>query len=220
MSSPFNIAIFDLDHTLARRDTYLRYLWGYLWRRPWRAWRCAFLPCAIALFAMGQMSNASLKEYLLSAILGGASRQDIDEWTQSFLRKMIPGGLSREGLRVLEVHRRSGDHLVLLSASPDCYVLELGKRLMFDEVVCTNVEWRGNRLSGRLASANIRGEEKVQALLSIKSRLGNLRVTAYGDRPSDLPLLRLADRGVLVNPSSGLMKRAIREGIFCDVWFK
>ena len=172
--------------------------------------RCLHLPLAVN----GQCS----KQQFLQAILGGTYRSDLDRWTGNFLNRLIPRGMYRKGLAVLEQHRHAGDVLVLLTASLDCYAVELGRRLGFDEVICTKTEWQEERLSGKLAGPNVRGEEKVRSLLELKTRFRDARIIAYADHQSDLPLLRLADQGVLVNAKPKVRDLASREQIEYDVW--
>jgi phosphoserine phosphatase len=41
---------------------------------------------------------------------------------------------------------------------------------------------------------------------------------AYGNAASDLPHLKLADRGVLVNGARGARELAKRDGVICVDW--
>lgn len=182
-----HVAVFDLDYTLTRHYTFLCYLLGFLVRHPWRLLRCFHLPVLVLLFYWGKLSNSELKQSFLHAVLGGVQRTALHAWTKRFLDWLISNGMYQEALSVLEQHRQAGDVLVLLTASLDCYVLELGRLLKFTEVICTRVEWKQERLSGRLASPNIRGEEKVRALLDVKVRYKGARIVAYADHESDIP---------------------------------
>lgn len=218
MRAPSTIAIFDLDHTLARRDTYLSYLWGYLCRHPARIMRCVVLPFVVLSFMLGRMTNAALKEWFLQGVLGGVPRIQIESWTNEFIEQLVSSGLSRQGMATLTDHQRRGDYLVLLSASPDFYVQKLGSCLGFDEVICTNIEWQQERISGRLAGPNMRGNEKAQVVLAIKERFRGGQVVAYANDASDFPMLRLADRGVLVNGNKKNRRWALGEGLDVARW--
>ena len=170
------------------------------------------------LFLVRRVNNAKLKESFLYAVLGGVRRAEILAWTHEFLDRFLTRKMCREGLAMLTKHREAGDTLILVTASPDCYVAELGRRLAFHGVICTHVEWIDGRLSGKLASPNMRGQEKVRALRDIKIRYGNLPVTAYADHRSDLALLKLADHGVLVNGDRKTKEVALRDGIQVCIW--
>ena len=114
---------------------------------------------------------------------------------------MIERDLLAGAVAAIARHRSQGDTLVLMSASVDLYVPALGERLGFGRTICTGVAWRGEFLDGALATPNRRGEEKARCLEALRAEHAGARITAYGNSASDLPHLRLADRGVLVNPS-------------------
>lgn len=212
------VAIFDLDHTLTCCDSYLLYLLGFLLRHPGRWVRTVPLPAAVLAFAVKRLDNTALKQRFLDAILGGASRGDIEAWTAAFVQRLLSRGLRRDAVQAVERHRRHGDILVLLTASLDLYVDELGRRLGFDHVVCTKAEWRDGVLSGRLAGANQRGVEKVRALQALRTTYPDAMIVAYADHRSDLPLLRQADRGILINGRWATRRHALREGLVCETW--
>lgn len=218
MIAPRVVAIFDLDHTLARRDTYLQYLGGFLKRHPWRILRVCSLPVSAFLFLIGRLENAALKERFLHAVLGGASRREIEEWTRFFVDQLIDQGVYGDALRVIEEHRSGGHRLMLLSASPDCYVPAIGLRLGFDEVVCTVVEWEHDRITGRLLGPNMRGEEKARVLKGVRERFPGARIVAYADHSADLAMLQLADTGVLVNGTRGTRTKAEGSGLRTVNW--
>lgn len=212
------LVIFDLDRTLTRHDSYLAYLFGFLLRHPWRIIRLLPLPWSILLYYARRIDNTALKQRFLRAVLGGVHRTQLDRWTQRFVDRLLAHGLREQGLQALERHRQRGDVLVLLTASFDFYVQEVGRRLGFDHVICTEAEWQGDRLSGNLACPNRYGAEKVRCIRILQERFKAVPIIAYADDHSDLPLLRLADRGILVNGSTAVRKAAAQLGIQCCEW--
>jgi HAD superfamily hydrolase (TIGR01490 family) len=212
------LTIFDLDGTLTRHDTYIRYLFGYLVRHPWRFLLALHLPWFVLQFYLGRISNTVLKEKFLSACLGGLERPVLLRWTQTFLDELFANGFREEGLSTLDRHRKRGDVLVLLTASLDLYADDLGSRLGFHQVICTQVEWQGNKLSGRLSSPNRYGAEKVRCLQGLKENYRGYSVIAYADHHSDISLLQLADEGVLVNGKADSCRLARQAGILERIW--
>jgi HAD superfamily phosphoserine phosphatase-like hydrolase len=154
----------------------------------------------------------------IAAILGGCTRAEIASWTARFVPQLIESGLIADARATLEQHRRAGDYLVLLSASPDLYVAEIGRALGFAETVCTGIEWVNGHLTGRLATPNRRGAEKARCLAALRTEHPGLPVTAYGNAASDLPHLALAERGVLVNGPAAARRQALRLGVACAHW--
>jgi phosphoserine phosphatase len=106
----------------------------------------------------------------------------------------------------------------LLSASPDLYVPELGAALGIADVTCTGLEWRSERLTGGLTTANRRGVEKARCLEELRARYPGRAITAYGNAASDLAHLQLADEGVLVNGSRRALQDAAHLKIRAVTW--
>jgi phosphatidylglycerophosphatase C len=123
--------VFDLDGTLTRHDTLLPYLAGFVRRHPQRLARLPQVLAAIVRFALGTADRGAVKSAAIRAVLGGRSRTEIENWTREFVSKLLVGGLHEDALAALEAHRRAGDLLVLLSASPDLYVPAIGRALGF-----------------------------------------------------------------------------------------
>jgi HAD superfamily hydrolase (TIGR01490 family) len=216
------IAIFDLDGTITRRDSYLAYLLFYLRHHPGR-W--PYAPAAAAagvLFGAGLLGHDAMKCAALRLMLAGAERSALARWSDRFVEARSPAMIRPGALARIEGHRRSGDRLMLATASLDIYVEPLARRLGFARTVCTRVAWsETGRLTGGLDGANLRGVHKVTAIEQALATEGGRRdgvVVAYADHHSDLPLLRWADRGTAVNPTARLAAVAAAEGLRVEDW--
>jgi phosphatidylglycerophosphatase C len=198
------LAVFDLDGTITRRDTFGPFLWGYLWRRPWRLARALLALPAAACFVLNR-DRGALKGAVIHALLGGAKRASIARWAVRYVGELLAVGLYAEALAAIATHRVRGDRLLLMSASTDLYVPLIGRALGFDEIICTEVRWRADdRLDGRLASLNCRGEEKRRCLAAVIARDAPGRVCAYGDSRVDLLHMQLVQEAYLINASPRL----------------
>jgi phosphoserine phosphatase len=100
----------------------------------------------------------------------------------------------------------------------DLYVPAIGSALGFAEVLCTPLQWRGERLDGALAGTNLRGAAKARALKELRAQHPGIAITAYGNAARDLGHLCLADRGVLVNGSRRTRAAAVHLGLTCQRW--
>ena len=193
------LAVFDLDGTITRHDTFMPFVLGCLWRRPWRLPRLLLIVPS-ALHYLVHRDRGRLKGTLLRATLGGLARIDLEHWAGSFVPKLLHRGLYAEALQAIADHRLQGDRLLLMSASVDLYVPVIARALGFEQSICSKVRWRADgRLDGRLATANCQGEEKRRCLQALIAREAPARIYAYGNSGSDLPHLRLAQQGYLVN---------------------
>lgn len=213
------LAVFDLDGTITRHDTLARYVLGLLLRKhPWRLPALLLVLPALLRFALGRLDRGGLKSAFIRATLGGCRREEIEAWTALFVGDLIARGLFPPALAAIAAHSRAGDHLVLMSASPDLYVPAIASALGFAEFICTGLRWDGERLNGALTTANRRGEEKARCLEALRARYPGVEVVAYGNAASDLPHLKLVERGVLVNGSAAAQREARRRGIACAAW--
>ena len=212
------LALFDLDGTITRHDTLIQYVLGYLKSRPWRLFGFLLvLPMAL-LHLLRIVDRGALKASLIHWTLGGSTREELEAWNARFVPALLAGGLFRDALERIAQHRQSGDVLVLMSASPDLYVPAIARELGFSETTCTGVRWNGDRLHGALTTANCRGEEKARRLELLRASHPNLPTVAYGNADSDIPHLKLVDRGVLVNGNRAARDHAAKTGVHCENW--
>jgi phosphatidylglycerophosphatase C len=217
-TSTRGVALFDLDGTLTFHDTLMPFLLGFVARHPARvagAWKLA---PALASYALSR-DRGVLKSRVIRFAMGGARHEEIAAYANRFVDGLGPRGAFRAGgLATVEAHRAAGDHLVLLSASPDLYVPQIGERLGFERTLCTEIAWDGDRLDGALRTENRRGREKVRCLEWLRNQYPGAPIIAYGNGGSDLPHLRRADRAVLVNADARSRRLATDLGITVADW--
>ncbi len=207
------LAVFDLDGTITRHDTLIQFTLGYLKSRPWRLFGFVLALPAVLLYLLRVIDRGALKGSVIRWTLGGSSRADIDAWAATFVPRVIEHGVFKAALEQIEEHKRDGDVLVLMSASPDFYVPVVARHLGFNEVTCTGVRWNGDRLDGRLTTENCRGAEKTRRFAELRARYPGLPTIAYGNATSDLDHLRLADTGILVNADERTRRLAVGLGV-------
>src|SRR5277367_479718 len=184
------VALFELDGTLTWSDTLLPFLWGFLWRHPLRLLHLWPLPFALYSYWRDR-DRGELKSRFIRMVMGGARRPALEAWAETFVGALKSGRKFRPlALAILETHRAAGDHPVLLSASPDLYVAQVGRMLGFERTLCTELHWSGDRLDGRLKTENRRGEEKLRCLAWLREQYQDLPIIAYGNSASDLDHLR------------------------------
>jgi phosphatidylglycerophosphatase C len=211
------IAIFDLDGTITYRDTLLPLVLRQLARRPLHLLRLlGVAPAAIRY--LFDHDRGELKQSLLRNTLRGTPRAELAAAAEEFVRDTIEHRCFKEALATLRRHRDQGHYLVLMSASVDFYVPEFGRQLKFDQVIATGVRWDGDRLDGTLTTENRRGEEKARCLRKLVADRQDDEVFAYGNSDSDLPHLKLARHGLLVNGSMAARRAAAALGVATADW--
>ena len=212
------VALFDLDGTLTWRDTLLPFLRGFLARHPHRTLGLWRLPNALYGYWRNR-DRGELKSRVIRMIMAGVRRPVIDAWAAAFVDGLKPKRRFRPlGLAVVEAHRAAGDHLVLLSASPDLYVPLIGRLLGFERTLCTEIEWQNDRLDGHLKTPNRRGEEKLRCVEWLREQYKNQPIIAYGNSASDLDHMRHTDRALLVNGDAAARRLAAKWNIAVSSW--
>ena len=212
------LVFFDLDGTITRRDTLSGYLLGFALRDPLRLFRFLTVLPDIVRFCVNH-DRGQLKGALIAKIMGGITRQTVDDWNRDYVPSLLQRGVFKEARAAIERHRSAGDHLVLMSATVDLYVPAIAEALGFAEYICTPVRWHEDgTLQGALAAANVRDREKARQLKQLAQRHPGHRLVGYGNSTPDLDHLKLVDRAVLINPGKRLRRAAEKLPVEFKYW--
>lgn len=212
------LALFDLDGTLTRHDTYFPFVTGLLLRQPARWIRFPVLLVPVLGYLFGRLDRGGLKGAILHVLFAGLPRSVIERWAGVFAADALETRMFPDAVKALQGHREAGDHVVVLSASPDLYVPLIARGLGAHEVHCTAIRWDGDRLDGRLAGPNRRDFEKSRVLDALRAAHAGLPVIAYGNSGADLIHMRQCEEAVFVNAATGLATSLNAEGIRCVGW--
>jgi len=207
--APGGIALFDLDGTLLAWDCQLLFRHFVLRREPWRS---VFLPVFLIFLPFaGLLGSGRMKRVFLS-FLWRMSPEKLAGYSRDFASHVMPA-IYPEVRAELERHRASGDLLILASASPEFYVLEIGRELGFDLTLGTVVETGAffPQLVNHKGSAKVVRLKKELPAAYFKN--GKLRrCHGYTDSCADLPMLELCDSATVVNPQPRLAALAEQSG--------
>lgn len=212
--------IFDLDNTITRKDTYVSFLLFVMRRRPLSILPASWLPIAVLVHKLGLKNNSWLKLVFLQTIVNKVDRKLLDQWTDIFVNNLLSNALHVNAVEAIRKHKKTGDRLVLASASFDFYVNKLGKKLGFDDVVCTIASWdKQDQLAASFYDKNCYGQEKLNKLTQyFGNERENYHLIAYTDHHSDEPLLSWVDQAHVVNPTAKLRKIAERKNYVIHEW--
>jgi HAD superfamily hydrolase (TIGR01490 family) len=208
------IALFDFDGTLLPWDTQKLFCHHVLRRHPQRRW---YLPLFLMMLPCTPVLGAEGMKRVFLSFLWKLPQQDVDELARDFARKWVPAQIWPEMREILEEHRRAGDLTILISASPEPYVKEVGRLLGFDLAFGTVVDFPDGGLPLFPDLINNKGWEKVRRLrreLPADVFVGDQLQSAHGytDSCADLPMLTLCQQATVVNPSKRLREIAESSG--------
>lgn len=190
------IAAFDFDGTLTRRDTLLSFL----------GWSCGQAALGKALMSAaptalrartGRLVDTThprdaSKAVLLDRLLGGRTQDWFGDhglqFAATLTRRLRPDVLAR-----LHWHREQGHELIIVSASLHTYLDHFAQAHGFDHVIAVEMEVLDGSLSGALVGPNVRGPEKAVRLRRwLGGDVGDARLWAYGNSSGDRELLAMA----------------------------
>lgn len=213
---PGRAAFFDLDETLIRVQSIFRFLEYHLARRGrppevYRRIRAELKAMAAAGRDRREISKAYYRGY------AGQSADRIAAQGEAwFAGELAAGDLFIPAtLDALRQHRRRGDLTVLVSGSfPPC-AHPAARHLGVDLVVCSRPEIVDGHYTGRLDDPVI-GPAKADVVRDIVAGHGLCArdCYAYGDHPSDLPMLRSVGHPVVVGDDQ-VLTAAARESGWC-----
>ncbi|WAZ22770.1 HAD-IB family hydrolase [Streptomyces cinnabarinus] len=166
-----------------------------------------------AMTAAGVPRAETNRAYFAS--YAGADVRAIAALAEEWFRAELDRGdfFNEQVVETLRAHQRAGDLIVLVSGSFRGCLAPIARYLDADIVVCSDPATAHGRYTGRVERPMI-GEAKAEAVrtLTTTARLDLTASTSYGDHSSDLPLLRLTGRAVVVGEDPEMREQARRYG--------
>jgi len=184
------LALFDVDGTLLPGDT----LWDFFTQTHGNLGRWAPIwACRkpIVQWKLGKLSNSQAKERLLSEFYKGKSEKELREQGLRMLDRIWPR-LYPQALNTIEAHRQAGATLALVSASPQIWMQEFGRRLNISTVLCTQLKFKNGVFAGEFLGQNCYGPEKARRIQEAFNLNSFSQIYAYGDSRGDREMLALA----------------------------
>jgi HAD superfamily hydrolase (TIGR01490 family) len=212
------VAFFDLDHTIlstssGRIIVRSMYRHGFISRKQIR--RALFLSFVYRIGFLG--AGAAVARWI--KWFKGIRYDLIESLSAEWLEELKP--LVREDARhEIEFHRSNGGKTVMLSASPAFICGRMRELLLMDDVICTELEVVGGRLSGRLKGRYCYGKEKLTRAKVYCTKSGEVmeRAYYYADSINDLPVLESVGNPVCVTPDKRLAAKARSRGWKIVTW--
>lgn len=186
------IAVFDFDGTLTSKDTLLDFIRYAVGSRRMMTGFLLFAPM-IAFMKMRLIDNHKLKQRLFAYFFKDMPYRDFNELGMLYAERAAEL-LRRDTVTMLQRHLAAGDDVYVVSASIEEWVRPICMQLGVKMVIGTKVETDSiGTLTGRFASHNCYGPEKVNRFLTIEPDRASYHLTAYGDSGGDKQMFALSD---------------------------
>lgn len=187
-----DLALFDFDGTITTKGTYPGFV--SLAVGPGRKLLGGIILGPLILGYQSRLVSDHVIRTTISRI--GFRREVADRLRrcgERYAEEVLPGLIRPMALERIAWHKARGDQVVVVSASLDVY-LEPWCRAIGVDVICTQLEARDGRLTGRYVRGDCCGEEKARRILERYRLADYATVHAYGDTEDDREMLELAHR--------------------------
>ena len=186
-----NLALFDFDGTLYPKDSFTGFIFFTLSKRHIVKKGLQILPWIQAYYLRlypAHLMRPRLFHSMFKGIAVDFLAQLAQEYAQNIIKK-----LDQDLFKQLQLHQQCGDHVVLVSASIDLYLIPVCRSLGID-LICTQVEIKDGVVTGNYLSHDCSREQKKQRILQ-QYQL---------DSEEDLDMLSLADYPYMIGENKTL----------------
>jgi len=209
-----SLAIFDLDNTLIAGDS--DYLWGEFLIEQSIVDRKSFKQSNDAFYddyCRGELDIVAYQRFALTP-LSKFSMVELNELHNEFMRMKIYPLMLTKAQTLIEKHRLAGDTLLIITATNRFVTGPIAKALNIDTLLATEGEIVDGRYTGEPTGTPCFAEGKVTRLREWLITTNNTLDNAffYSDSHNDLPLLKLVDNPVAVDPDPTLSDTATDAG--------
>ncbi|MES2288777.1 MAG: HAD-IB family hydrolase [Pseudomonadota bacterium] len=213
------IAIYDMDKTITRRPTLMRFLvHAVRTHQPWRLILLPFVGLATGLYLLRLVDRAQLKTINHRLLLGRAlTVVRAQALATSFAAHTMRTNVMADALEQIERDRAEGYRLVLATASYAFYVGAIGEALRFDDVIGTKTHADiSGAILAKIDGENCYGPGKLRMVQAWMIANGltreNSTIRFYSDHVSDEPAFEAADEAFAINPHAPLAAMAHERG--------
>lgn len=185
-----SIAFFDFDGTITTKDTMLelakyskgtvRYWAGILLISPW-----------LIAMKLGVVRKQTAKEKFLTYFFNNRDIKKFNDECLLFTANLLPQLIRQGALRTIKKLQEENTEIVVVSASAENWVAPwcIHNKLQY---ICTRLEVKNEKLTGKLAGQNCNGPEKVSRIKEKFDTADYENIYCYGDSKGDKPMLQLA----------------------------
>lgn len=178
------LVLFDFDDTLTKRDSlfdFIRLSFPFLKKL---STGLIFIP-TIFMSLLGLNYKDKTKEELLSYLLQSLSEEEIKTLGINLIDNL---DYKISILNKLKSHAKSGDEVVVVSASPDIWITPFSEKFNIKSI-STKWDFKNNKFSG----LNCNNEEKVNRI-KMEYKIDEYdQIIVFGNSTGDKPMMNLAD---------------------------
>lgn len=208
-SGPHVGALFDLDLTLIATSSVFNFLREGLRSGMLTA---THLGEALAIGLRFQLGQLSFSRFVneTTGMLKGQSEEEMLALGERIFREGLAAEVYPEARALVEAHRRKGHTVAIVSAATPYQAYPLANDFGISHVLCTRLQVRHGKLTGKLVKPACYGEGKAihARRLAAEQHFDLEQSYFYTDSDEDLPLLEIVGKPRPLNPNRRLAEIA------------
>jgi phosphatidylglycerophosphatase C len=187
-----DLALFDFDGTITTIGTYPGFLRFAVRPRRKLVGYVLLAPLIIG-YLLKIVSEPAIRKATTKVGFLGDEPCRLHRLGERYAAEVLPDLIRPLALERIAWHKARGDRVVVVSASLDFYLEPWCKTVGVD-LICSQMETRDGRLTGRYLAADCCGGEKDSRIRARYSLAEYATVYAYGDSDEDRRMLEMADK--------------------------
>ncbi|MDD5228089.1 MAG: HAD-IB family hydrolase [Methylococcales bacterium] len=208
------LAIFDLDNTLIADDS--DYLWGQFLVDQGIVDRTIYEQINAKFYEDYRQGTLDMVAFLRFALkpLADHPIEQLHAWRKQFLAEVIPPIFLKAAAELVDKHRALGHTLLVITATNRFITAPIVEMYGIENLIATTPELIDGSYTGEIIGIPCFQAGKVTLLNEWLAKTGESLKDSYfySDSHNDLPLLKLVDNPVAVNPDDTLRHFAETQG--------
>jgi phosphatidylglycerophosphatase C len=184
------LALFDFDGTITGKDSLPDFIQHAVGRAAYWSGLLRLSPI-LAAYTLKIIPNNIAKERLLAHFFAGWDAEHFQKIADQYALSRIDSIVRPEAVERMRRHQAQGDTVVVVSASMESW-LQKWCELRQADLIATQLEIRAGKLTGRFATKNCYGIEKVNRIRERYNLAAYSSIHAYGDSRGDKEMLKIA----------------------------
>jgi putative phosphoserine phosphatase / 1-acylglycerol-3-phosphate O-acyltransferase len=206
-------AFFDVDRTLIAGFSALQFMRHGLRSGLMNPGDFAEAVATAVRFQLGQTGFSGFVTGT-AGMLRGRTETELEEMGEQIFTERLATEIYPESRALVHAHNHKGHTLAVVSAATRYQIEPLARELEIPHVLCTRLQVRKGRFTGKVMRPTCYGEGKAQAVRDFAAAhdVDLARSYFYSDSDEDLPLLEIVGRPRPTNPNRRLAEIAAARG--------
>jgi HAD superfamily hydrolase (TIGR01490 family) len=205
-----SLAIFDLDNTLIADDS--DYLWGQFLVDQGIVDKNHYESANAKFYDDYKQGTLDIVEFLRFSLqpLADNNPEQLYQWRAQFIEEAIKPLMLKSAQQLIDKHKNRGDTLLVITATNRFVTEPIVQLYGIENLLATTPEFIDGRYTGGFNGIPCFREGKVKLLEAwLESSTETMQDSwFYSDSHNDLPLLKLVDNPVAVDPDEKLSEFA------------